>query len=146
MALELGREETPRFTEEVKARLEAHSWPGNIRELKSTVERAVYRSDSSLIREVDLNPFRSNPSEDGLRPTPQGRLRSGSAQVSDKLLEMPFEEAVEELKIRLLKKALFGARFNQQKAAKALGLSYHQFRGLYRKYHRRLDSPSGQKT
>jgi len=34
----------------------------------------------------------------------------------------------------LLKKALGEAKFNQRKAAELLELTYHQFRGLYRKY------------
>ena len=45
-----------------------------------------------------------------------------------------FEERVAEFEISLLKQALKNARFNQKKTAEDLGLTYHQFRGLYRKY------------
>jgi psp operon transcriptional activator len=45
----------------------------------------------------------------------------------------PLSEAVRELEIRLLKSALKPTRFNQRKAARTLGLTYHPFRGLYRK-------------
>jgi psp operon transcriptional activator len=34
----------------------------------------------------------------------------------------------------MLEKALDNARYNQKKAAQLLGLTYHQFRGLYRQY------------
>jgi psp operon transcriptional activator len=34
---------------------------------------------------------------------------------------------------------LVQARHNQQKAARQLGLSYHQFRGMYRKYKREVE-------
>jgi psp operon transcriptional activator len=44
------------------------------------------------------------------------------------------KEAVRNLKIQLLEKALHQAKFNQKKAARILGLTYHQFRGLYRQY------------
>jgi psp operon transcriptional activator len=142
MALELGREEPPRFSREAKEKLDSHAWPGNIRELKSAVERAVYRSDSSFIREVDLNPFRSSPPGAGLPVGPQVNRLSRSAEPASDLLERPFEEAVEELKIRMLKRSLAVSRFNQQKAAKALGLSYHQFRGLYRKYRGEVEGQS----
>jgi psp operon transcriptional activator len=140
MAFELGREETPRLSEEIARKLETYPWPGNIRELKNAVERAVYRSDSSLIRDLDLNPFRSRQMGDGLSetPPPVGR-RSAPADPANNLLNRPFKEAVEELKIRLLKSSLTVSKFNQQKAAKALGLSYHQFRGLYRKYRAELE-------
>ena len=43
-------------------------------------------------------------------------------------------EAVQALEIRLLRQALQEARYNQRKAAQLLGLTYHQFRALYRKY------------
>jgi psp operon transcriptional activator len=38
----------------------------------------------------------------------------------------------------MLKRALEKARYNQRKAAAYLGLTYDQFRGLYRKYHSAL--------
>lgn len=139
MAFELGWEETPRFSEEVAGRLEAYSWPGNIRELKNAVERAVYRSDSSLIREVDLNPFRSTRLGDGLPVSPPASRASAPPDLPNDLLDMPFQEAMEELKVRLLRRSLRISRFNQQKAARALGLTYHQFRGLYRKYRGELE-------
>jgi psp operon transcriptional activator len=47
---------------------------------------------------------------------------------------------VRELQIRFLNRALTEARFNQKQAARILGLTYHQFRGLYRKYSRELAS------
>jgi psp operon transcriptional activator len=34
----------------------------------------------------------------------------------------------------MLENALKKAKFNQKKAAQLLGLTYHQFRGLYRQY------------
>ncbi|MBN1105919.1 MAG: phage shock protein operon transcriptional activator [Deltaproteobacteria bacterium] len=142
MALELGREETPRFNREVKEKLEAHSWPGNIRELKSAVERAVYRSGSSLIREVDLNPFRSAPPGEGLPAPPKSHRFLNTVEPERDLLSEPFEEAVKEFEIRMIERALTLSRFNQRKAAKALGLTYHQFRGLVRKYRGQLDGGS----
>ena len=55
----------------------------------------------------------------------------------DYLTDKPYKEAVRELEIRLLKKALKESKYNQKKAAQILGLTYHQFRGLYRKYKER---------
>jgi psp operon transcriptional activator len=46
----------------------------------------------------------------------------------------PLKEAVWGLKVRMLEDALKKAKFNQKKAAQLLGLTYHQFRGLYRQY------------
>ena len=49
-------------------------------------------------------------------------------------MDMPFKDALWEFKLRLLKKALEAAKYNQKKAAAQMGLTYHQFRGLYRQY------------
>ncbi|OQY49473.1 MAG: AAA family ATPase [Desulfobacteraceae bacterium 4572_89] len=59
MAFELGWEEVPELSHGAVEALEAYSWPGNIRELKNVVERAVYRSGSQLIHGISFNPFRS---------------------------------------------------------------------------------------
>jgi DNA-binding NtrC family response regulator len=77
-----------------------HAWPGNIRELDHTIERAVLMSTSSSIRPADLS------------------LKSGSA--GGARIE---ELTLEEVEKTLIQKAL--ARFdgNVSQAAKALGLS-----------------------
>jgi psp operon transcriptional activator len=138
MAFELGREEIPQFSEETIRALERYSWPGNVRELKNVVERAVYRSDSSAITDIVFNPFVSP--HDGYRPIEKGvsRTEEEIPSMAD-FMNKPFHEAVRELKIQLLNKALRQARYNQRKAAGILGLTYHQFRGLYRKYSEDID-------
>jgi psp operon transcriptional activator len=53
-------------------------------------------------------------------------------------MDRPFKEAVDEFKLKLLKKALATTRYNQKLAAAHLGLTYHQFRGLYRQFKKEL--------
>ncbi|MFQ5875067.1 MAG: helix-turn-helix domain-containing protein, partial [Dehalococcoidia bacterium] len=133
MAFELGRQEIPQFSDEAIAALESYSWPGNVRELKNLVERAVYRSDSMLIADIVFDPFRS-PHGDHRPPREEGCiLEAGTPSIED-LMDKPFKEAVRQLEIRLLQRTLQKTKYNQRKAAQALGLTYHQFRGLYRKY------------
>jgi psp operon transcriptional activator len=139
MAFELGWQEIPRFTSEAIAALEAYPWPGNVRELKNLVERAVYRSDTPLIKEVDFNPFRCPDWRKSLGPIGAPVAESGSLGHTEDLLERPLQEAVRDLEIRLLKKALRASRNHQQRAAQLLGLTYHQFRGLYRKYRKEIE-------
>ena len=57
IAVELGWEEIPVFSSKAVEELECYRWPGNIRELKNVVERAVYRSDSLKIGDIILDPF-----------------------------------------------------------------------------------------
>jgi psp operon transcriptional activator len=131
MATELGRPDIPRFSPEAVAALEAYRWPGNVRELKNVVERAVYRSDEPIIRAIVFDPFRSPYTDqiDTDRPD-----RSGGALQEEDLLAKPLKMAVWEFKARMLENALRQAQFNQKKAAELLGLTYDQFRGLYRQY------------
>ncbi len=134
MALELGWKETPVFSEEAVRTLENHAWPGNIRELKNVVERAVYRSDSAIINDIDVRPFES-PYESMLHTARQESPRDDiEAPHSKALLSLPLKSAVWELKRTMLQTAMRKAKYNQKNAARILGLSYHQFRGLYRHY------------
>ncbi len=133
MAFELGREEIPQFSEEAVSALESYTWPGNVRELKNLVERAVYRSHSSRIKEIVFDPFRS-PYAEERAPRLQKVPGKGAQPSTGDDLDRPLNEAVHDLKIRFLKSALGRAKYNQRKAAQILGLTYHQFRGLYRKY------------
>jgi len=134
MAVELGRAELPQFSAGAVRALEDYSWPGNIRELKNTVERAVYRCDSARITEIVFNPFPA-PREPAAAQAIEARQEARQRlRLDDALAAKPLKEAVWELKVRMLENALAKARFNQRKAAGHLGLTYHQFRGLYRKY------------
>ncbi len=135
MAFELGKSEIPQFDLQATQSLESYNWPGNIRELKNVVERAVYQSQNDTIDTVEFDPFQSpfrpsTPLDPGISKQPE-RIdpRGGFTDFS-----LPLLEAVRLLEIDMLSKALEEARFNQKKAADILGLSYHQFRGLYRKH------------
>ncbi len=141
MAFELGWEKMPTLSSLAIKKIEAYLWPGNIRELKNVIERAVYKSPTSVIREVQFDPFNSPYGENwGAQPTTinPDRLEKDSAvstaAISDDMVEQPFKEAVSQLERHLLLKALEACRFNQKKAAARLGLSYDQFRGIKKKH------------
>lgn len=138
MAFELGREEMHQFTEEAVDSLENYSWPGNVRELKNLVERAVYRAKSTQITEIIFDPFLS-PFEERTMESEKDNAGEIITTPMDNLSSKPLNEAVKDLKIRLVRKALGETKFNQRAAAKRLGLTYHQFRGLYRKFHKDLE-------
>lgn len=130
MSFELGREEIPQFSDTAVRALVDYRWPGNIRELKNVVERAVYRSDTQQIVDVTFDPFRS-PFE--IIPEPERQ------QVTPPADEPPpsdgsYKDAVRRFQLRLIGKALQDAKYSQKAAADRLGLTYHQFRGLYRKF------------
>lgn len=61
MAREMEMELFSGFTEKAKRTLLEYHWPGNIRELKNVVERAVYRTNNPHlpVHEIILDPFES---------------------------------------------------------------------------------------
>ncbi len=130
MAVELGREEVPAFSDEAAAALAGYDWPGNVRELKNVVERAVYRADAALITEIDFDPFRSPYAA----PEAPSAGEPAPAAAPAPLPEAPLPDAVRDLELRMLRRALARARHSQKRAAELLGLTYGQFRHLYRKH------------
>jgi psp operon transcriptional activator len=137
MGTELGLAESPHFTEDAARALEAHPWPGNVRELKNTVERSVYRSGSVRIREVVFDPLGQIDEE---RATAQvATARKSDMESSIRMFMVrPLPQALQELEITMVKRALNQARYNQRRASEILGITYHQFRGLYRKHEKTL--------
>jgi psp operon transcriptional activator len=148
MAFELGWEDIPGISSQALNALEAYPWPGNIRELKNVIERAVYKSPTPEIKEISFNPFtcpygdivekRSGPQKMGKAAeisSIQTKIDSEEGAVLHQLLKKkPFKQAMGELEYYLVSRALEGCRFNQKKAAQILGLSYDQFRGIRKKH------------
>lgn len=136
MAMELGWREVPEFSDEAMAALENYRWPGNIRELKNVVERAVYASGGKPVHAVTFDPFDSPfASLDGDEPAQERESAGNGSGVSAFVPgKTPLNDMVRDLEVEALKAALEAAKFHQGEAANLLGLSYHQFRGLYRKH------------
>ena len=130
MAHECGRNYSPYFSDGVKKALLSYSWPGNIRELKNTIERAVYKSTKEEITEVVFNPF-ENPYSEKEKDCEDDLFSSYSLD--------EFEKAREDLDLSFISRSLMANDNNQKKAAESLGLSYDQFRGIYRKDYNRLN-------
>ncbi len=141
MAVELGWEEIPVFSSKAVDEFERYPWPGNIRELKNVVERAVYRSDSLKIGDIIFDPFISPYEARASEPQPDHPGTDGSPADQIDLTGKSMKEAVWDLKVQLIESALAKSKFNQKKAAKLLGLTYHQFRGLYRQYQKAGGNP-----
>ncbi|MGB1848519.1 MAG: phage shock protein operon transcriptional activator [Pseudohongiellaceae bacterium] len=138
MVKELGGERFSGFSDAVTASLLNYPWPGNIRELKNVIERAVYQNGGGVITNLVFNPFDSP-----YRLSAPGPEReTGLAASEDSLAALPppeagsfdFKSTVKDFEIALLRRALEQNQFNQKKAAETLSLSYHQLRGYLRKF------------
>ena len=146
----------PGWSREAMTAMRRHSWPGNVRELKNTAERATFRvmavqANGAPLGPVTLtsdmlDPFASpwRPAVEMIQATALQAIatpplapepieaRFNHSPASDTPLQ--FETAVQALEKQLLETALAAENGNQRKAADRLGLSYHQMRGLLRKY------------
>jgi psp operon transcriptional activator len=147
MAVDLGWDGFPGFTDAAIAVLETHSWPGNVRELKNAIERAVYRwaEPARPIGEVPLDPFASPYRPAAPNPPALTSSPAGTAPVSAEPEPLPddLDAAVAAYEANLLARALASARYNQRAAARRVGLAYHQFRARLRKHGLLANAPSG---
>jgi len=143
MALDLGREYFPGFSDNAKHALHAYDWPGNIRELKNVVERSVYRCQEldEPIEEISIDPFESpfrikpKPAATEASPDSETNSTAATSQLSGSV-EFPIDlrTSIQEYEISLIKSALADCQFNQKKSAEILGVTYHQLRGYLKKY------------
>ena len=146
MALELEWPSWPGFSTTAAARLLAYDWPGNIRELRNVVERAVYRWEdhSAPIDSIQFDPFESpwRPASTASRPAmelpaaeiPMAIAAAGQSSAFDPSGCADFRLAVAEYEKAILAAALEKCRWNQRAAAAALQLSYDQLRHALKRH------------
>jgi len=129
MTAELKRDYFAGFSPAATEVLLAHDWPGNVRELRNAVERSVCRmiGPDRALETVVIDPFGAAG-----RPPPPGPLPQGEGESRHLANAINFRAAVRDFEAGLLRHALSDARFNQRRAADALGLTYDQFRHLLR--------------
>ena len=143
MSAELGLPGSPDWSEPAGKSLRAYEWPGNVRELKNVVERAVCRAEGGVIQEIIFDPFRAPAAfRPAKSPAQKPAAASPAAAAPAPVLPVDLPALVSELEKNLLLQALVQTRYRQREAATLLGLSYDQFRGLYRKHQASLQNPA----
>lgn len=106
-----GREGTA-LSDEVRPVLESYSWPGNIRELKNAIERALIFGKGPIISREDL-------------PESIGKADSGAVAGMRSLEEMERE---------VIQKTLEGTHYKITRAAEILGISRKTLLDKRKKY------------
>ncbi|MFT7559208.1 MAG: psp operon transcriptional activator [Flavobacteriales bacterium] len=159
MIKELKREYFPGFSKRAMQSLLRYQWPGNIRELKNVVERAVYRSREpddaidSIIFDPFESPYRIAADGDSLSAAANTTVSAAKDSIAKdsaganshpppsldlwhdyNTSDLDVKTYVENIEIALLKQALSVCQHNQKNTAQRLGLSYHQLRACLRKY------------
>lgn len=99
--------------------LTSYPWPGNIRELKNVLERAMILSRKDVLE----------PDDFFLKP------RLGATESSGKSIDLPPEGiSLEEVERELVRQALENTKGNQTKAARLLHISRDQLRYRMKQY------------
>jgi DNA-binding NtrC family response regulator len=126
--------------------LKARSWPGNARELRNVIERAVIVSAGPLITVADL------PAEGALPPPPTASVppmaetstsfpAEQSAAASDSPAQgLPVGQPLREVERQLILKTLEMAGGNRVRAAEILGISPKTLYNKLGRYQAKSDS------
>jgi DNA-binding NtrC family response regulator len=114
----------------------AYNWPGNIRELENTLERAVISSESGELQPEDLPETIQKFSADGATPTPD------SLDDLKKVKKELREKATEEVEKEFLLRALSTHNWKVSEAAKSVGMQRTNFYRLLKRH--RIEPPEPQ--
>ena len=110
------------FTEEAKRLLTQYHWPGNARELKNVIERAMILTDVDFMTPKQL-PFEMKQAD-----------KYGREKVQPELFEDTEDVSLEHTEKMHLSKVLKIFEWNKSKASKALGISRATLRAKIKKY------------
>ncbi|MCC5863061.1 MAG: sigma-54-dependent Fis family transcriptional regulator [Gammaproteobacteria bacterium] len=114
LAAEMGLEQPPALSAAAEARLRAHPFPGNVRELENTLERAITLVAGETIEAGDIQLLAGAGEATGAEGETGGAMRLGSA--------------LEEVERQAIREALEQTRYNKTAAAKRLGMTFRQLR------------------
>ncbi|WP_028116920.1 phage shock protein operon transcriptional activator [Ferrimonas senticii] len=155
MTRQLGLEQFAGFSSNARKILQGYDWPGNVRELKNVIERSVYRHSNAHVplAQIILDPFESpwrpnqtiatsdrratadsNGAPAAAAPTAANHSGTESEASNGISLPLDFKQVCQQHEQQLLKHALMHSQYNQKKSAELLGLTYHQLRGILKKY------------
>lgn len=98
------------FDESAETLLKKHNWPGNVREIKNTVERLIILNQTNIITENEVKTVLSIDSDVS--------SATGSLPISGR----PLKDLVTQFEKIVIEKSLEDNSFNVSNSAKALGL------------------------
>jgi two-component system response regulator PilR (NtrC family) len=104
----------PLLTKEALSALSSHPFPGNVRELENTLERALALMSGNYIEVADLN----------LRPS----RASGTPSIEIGHAVKTLQDTLDQVERKMIQEALFATQNNRTAAAKMLGVTFRSLR------------------
>ena len=134
------------FSEDVKRRMIAYDWPGNVREVRNAIERAMILCEGDILDFLDI-PVREGTPEPaapaGAPAAPEG-VGAGAGEEAAEVSQPaaagssyglpPGGIVLEDVEREFIRQALDMTRGNQTKAAEALGLTRDALRYRMKKF------------
>jgi two-component system response regulator PilR (NtrC family) len=108
------------LSEAAVAELLQYDFPGNVRELENTLERAVALSNSDELQPVDLALHRVGSEAD--------MMAESAASAPDLVLDRPLPAYLDGVERKAILDALAKTGFNRTAAAKLLGITFRALR------------------
>ena len=132
--------QVPGISRGVMDRLLAYSWPGNARELRNTIERAVILADGKTLDASHLPPGfgdeHHTPPSHGAHLHYSAPQSSGfsSAPQNEGTVQLSVGMTVDEAEKQLILKTLEATRNNKTRAAEILGISSKTLQNKLKEY------------
>ncbi len=125
----------PGLSEAAEAALMAESWPGNVRQLKNTIERAAHLAQAGVIEPADLHLGKR---DDRRPPSHRTAQDSGEFQAIDgQFFELPFKDAkqsmVDAFERRYFARLLERTDGNLSRASAEAGITRYYLRELLKR-------------
>lgn len=122
----------PGLSRALLTRFREYSWPGNARELRNTIERAVIMADS---QSLDTSHLPALFGETAVNQASAAELKSDDVAVRrDDVVQLTVGTTVNEAERQLILKTLHTTRHNKTRAAEILGISSKTLQNKLKEY------------
>ena len=126
------------ITEQAMEKLENYPWPGNIRELENTIQRALILSKGKVITDANIvfdteSSFISSDIEE-VELQLERQLEALFKHIAENSGQNIYPNIFDRIEKFLIKRAMQETDNNQVQAAKLLGISRNTLRHRIRKY------------